>query len=561
MSVDLIDMFYQAFTMGRNIERNTQPTIPILKLPNDEDLDEVVNFDENIDRHIFDIANLGEIQQKYNDKIEIAKNTDELSGNIIEPLEISNILQTPNNIDDLISKLDITPSKNEEENVTKDCTYSITKNKPAMQYWAQCYQCFKTCSEGACIQCLLMCHRGHIIGPIRKSSFYCDCGHNNCNIKYNDDDWNYIGDIKDNMMHGYGELFVGDKTIYKGEWKYGKKNGWGTQYFMHEKSSNNINDIREWKLYEGEWQNNKYNGWGKLYELFAEKNDNNVINYYIAEIYVGFFRDGLPHGRGKLIASKNITVDAVFFHGKINGYCEITDDCMKFELLYEDGKQIKGKVFNDGEVQYCGGIKSMTRDGYGCGFFHDEGRNKWIFDGEWKKNEPQRGIYYNPSAKIYIQHIDNSNIGYLYNENKNIIYNGEFKNKIYAEGYGKEYDNDGNLVYKGNFKNGMRDGNGIEYYPNDQIKYKGNWQNNLKHGQGILYNEENEIIFSGFFEKDDAIEDEKNYQLVQRCNICRTNDINCALTCGHVFCDDCITQQEKCPNCAKIIENRIKLYL
>ena len=40
----------------------------------------------------------------------------------------------------------------------------------------QCLDCFPMSTEGACVNCLILCHANHKIGPIMKGPFYCDCG-------------------------------------------------------------------------------------------------------------------------------------------------------------------------------------------------------------------------------------------------------------------------------------------------------------------------------------------------------------------------------------------------
>lgn len=57
-----------------------------------------------------------------------------------------------------------------------NCTYLQTGQNFRKQKWATCYDCFKDHREGSCIHCLYTCHKGHNIGPIRESNFFCDCG-------------------------------------------------------------------------------------------------------------------------------------------------------------------------------------------------------------------------------------------------------------------------------------------------------------------------------------------------------------------------------------------------
>jgi len=55
------------------------------------------------------------------------------------------------------------------------CSYLVTKNKYTLQAWATCYDCFRTTSQGACLFCLESCHKGHNIGKVNTTNFFCDC--------------------------------------------------------------------------------------------------------------------------------------------------------------------------------------------------------------------------------------------------------------------------------------------------------------------------------------------------------------------------------------------------
>ena len=65
-----------------------------------------------------------------------------------------------------------------------NCTFGVTGCSYTTQFWAPCYDCFGEGveSQGACLPCIETCHKGHKLGTIRSSSFYCDCGANKlCN--------------------------------------------------------------------------------------------------------------------------------------------------------------------------------------------------------------------------------------------------------------------------------------------------------------------------------------------------------------------------------------------
>ncbi|XWV25766.1 serpin [Tupanvirus soda lake] len=58
---------------------------------------------------------------------------------------------------------------------TVTCTYDLTRKKHYYQPWATCYDCFSDDEEGACLACLMKCHKGHKLGKIKYWPFFCDC--------------------------------------------------------------------------------------------------------------------------------------------------------------------------------------------------------------------------------------------------------------------------------------------------------------------------------------------------------------------------------------------------
>lgn len=57
------------------------------------------------------------------------------------------------------------------------CTYDITKNHYQHQYYRRCLDCFHGEGEGACLNCISVCHSGHRVENfVRLGRFYCDCG-------------------------------------------------------------------------------------------------------------------------------------------------------------------------------------------------------------------------------------------------------------------------------------------------------------------------------------------------------------------------------------------------
>ena len=57
------------------------------------------------------------------------------------------------------------------------CTFSQTGKSLHRQYWKRCLDCFPSTEEGACLNCIAVCHQGHNVEhEVRSGDFYCDCG-------------------------------------------------------------------------------------------------------------------------------------------------------------------------------------------------------------------------------------------------------------------------------------------------------------------------------------------------------------------------------------------------
>lgn len=68
------------------------------------------------------------------------------------------------------------PSFQVATNQLNKCTYATTGTSHQYQHWRHCYTCFPNPSEGACLNCVSLCHEGHALGPIMHGLFFCDCG-------------------------------------------------------------------------------------------------------------------------------------------------------------------------------------------------------------------------------------------------------------------------------------------------------------------------------------------------------------------------------------------------
>ncbi|MBA0614349.1 hypothetical protein Godav_014655 [Gossypium davidsonii] len=155
------------------------------------------------------------------------------------------------------------------------------------------------------------------------------------------------------------------------------------------------------------------------------------------DLYVGDFKEVLPHGKGKYTWSNGIVYEGDWEAGKMTG---------KGLLLWPSGERYNGDISGG----YLHGFGTLTSpDGS-------------MYEGQWRMN-----IQHGFGRKKY----SNSD-----------VYEGEWKEGEH-EGNGRYFWNNGNK-YTGNWKRGKMHGRGVMEWVNGD-KYNGCWLNGLRHGSGI----------------------------------------------------------------------------
>ena len=82
---------------------------------------------------------------------------------------------------------------------------------------------------------------------------------------------------------------------------------------------------------------------------------------------------------------------------------------------------------------------------------------------------------------------DSNKIGKEYNDDDDLIFEGEYLNDK-RNGNGKEDDtNSGKLIFEGDYLNGERNGKGKEINFNRDITFEGEYLNGKRNGKGIEY--------------------------------------------------------------------------
>ena len=130
----------------------------------------------------------------------------------------------------------------------------------------------------------------------------------------------YYGSKMHNLKNGKGIFIDKSQQIYIGEFKNGKKDGFG---ILKSKNGNII--------YEGHWKSNKYNGNGRLINS-KYRNSNRLFNYRNMDtiqenwnMYEGEFLSGVYNGIGVLSIDKTKIYKGEFKQGYIHGHGIIFD--------------------------------------------------------------------------------------------------------------------------------------------------------------------------------------------------------------------------------------------
>ena len=184
------------------------------------------------------------------------------------------------------------------------------------------------------------------------------------------------------------------------------------------------NGLNDTLIYEGGYVNGKRNGKGKEYH-------NGEL------IFKGMYNNGKRNGKGKEYRFGKFIFEGMYIKGERNG---------------------KGREYNDGELIFKGLYSKGKRNGKG----KEYKKGKLIYEGNYEDGE-KSGIfkhyndYYSNNFK-YKEYSDDITVEELnkeYNENRRLIFEGEYLNGE-KNGKCKEYNKNGKIIFEGEYLNGMK---------------------------------------------------------------------------------------------------------
>lgn len=214
----------------------------------------------------------------------------------------------------------------------------------------------------------------------------------------------YYGKLKKDMPNGKGILLDKSKKViylYIGEFKKGKKEGFGTVYIVDPIDPTGAQTIKDnsivitmRKAYEGYFKANEFSGKGNRYEL-ADIKKLNLTSSSLSEVVK--FPDNMVTytGSEKTVSFYDISdfysniriLTGTFKKDKINGEGKYySNNVLRYEGKFKSGDYHgKGKLYySDGTLKYKGNFKNGNYDGSGT-LYNEDGSVK--HKGKWKNGD------------------------------------------------------------------------------------------------------------------------------------------------------------------------------
>lgn len=292
----------------------------------------------------------------------------------------------------------------------------------------------------------------------------------------------YDGWWLDGTRHGVG-TYIQFGNKYVGEWKYNKRSGQGTMYYVTN------------CVYKGSWLDDLPHGQGTFIDssgntytgewIRGMKEGQGILTYKNGDVYVGHFKANKFDGNGTLTMVNGMAYEGSWesdkFHGKgtlltpsgkkYEGYWQYGQRHGKGILIYPNGDRYDGewqynKKHGHGKWDrskgagwiYTGNFVAGKREGQGVMVYKDGSK----YDGQWKANQRHgKGTFY---------------------------YFGSSLTKYTGDWYHDRQSGQGQLVftngnrYEGSFKNNKFHGSGIFYFNNGVI-LEGKWNDGTLEGK------------------------------------------------------------------------------
>lgn len=234
----------------------------------------------------------------------------------------------------------------------------------------------------------------------------------------------YIGFLKNKKYDGKGFTFYNGNIDCYSVFEKGKKNGMTVEF--------DKNDII---IFQGNYKNGKKHGYGQWFDVDEEGNNRHLV-------YEGYLENDKYHGQGKLY-NKELIYIGNFENNRLNGLAKIINrenhKCIfegNFVKNHIQGQGVCYLYDENGQIysQYTGDFENCMWHGFGILRTINS-----IYEGTFKKGKLIHGKKF-AFGKL--------------------IYDGFYSKDYEYHGHGCLVEND-ETIYVGNFKNGLKHGQGV----------------------------------------------------------------------------------------------------
>ena len=182
------------------------------------------------------------------------------------------------------------------------------------------------------------------------------------------------------------------KATYTGEVVNGKRHGKG------------IMEFENLDVFNGSWSNDEMDGVG-LYKFW-----DSTLDQFSKKVYNGQFRHGVREGVGMMIYENGDIYNGNWNNNVRDGNgVLVCRDGRFFDGLWSNGKMVKGLYrWSNGDI-YDGEFKDGKCNGFGKIYWSKDG--SW-FEGEFKDDQPYKGLMFSPKENIRFLEIEQGEIVY-----------------------------------------------------------------------------------------------------------------------------------------------------
>ena len=298
---------------------------------------------------------------------------------------------------------------------------------------------------------------------------------------------NFSFSFKDDNIY---RAYTKDKqyVIFEGKYLHGKKNGYGTEFYLNKK-----------KKFQGEYLNGiKINGTGydKLGNIIYKIDSKNVTARYKNQmpVFNGKYYNGKKWNGIGYDINGNEVYEIKYGRGFVKEYYD--DGVLKFEGEYFNGERNgKGKKYDyEQEIKFEGIYKNGEKwNGKGKEYYTDHDEENDVDPNQFKidlfapkKKEPSFSDIFKPKPLAIFSLFEKKEDPLIGNIMKNTFKNHNIE-RVTNNNFGHNLE-EKVLKYEGEYLNGKRHGKGKEFTKNKILVYEGEYQNGLWHGKGKQYN-------------------------------------------------------------------------